>query len=112
MDVWCELVQEWNQSIACVFFPEGSANFGKHSSRAGSESEGEVGCYCQLLYGEQKDWGCKWFEAWMVNVRASVEKGHTLRVYFFADEVGEGKIKDLALARWRQEGRWKRQDQP
>ena len=37
-------------------------------------------------------WGCKWFAGWVRNVQESVENGHRLLVYFFEEQVGEGKV--------------------
>jgi hypothetical protein len=51
MDAWTALVEGWEQSIACVFFPSGSANYGKHVTDPNSCS---AHCYCHKLYGEQK----------------------------------------------------------
>ena len=42
--------------------------------------------------GEQKEWGCKWFDCWMRNVKAAVAEGHVLEVVYFAGEVGQGKV--------------------
>ena len=51
---------------------------------------------CALCFvpvdGEQKDWGCKWFDCWMRNVKAAVAEGHVLEVVYFAGEVGQGKV--------------------
>ena len=51
MDAWTALVEVWGQSIACVFFPEGSSNHGTHVI---DPANVEGHCYCHKLYGEQK----------------------------------------------------------
>lgn len=51
MDAWTALVEVWEQSIACVFFPVGSSNYGTHVADPDS-ADGR--CYCNKLYGEQK----------------------------------------------------------
>ena len=45
-----------------------------------------------LVDGEKKEWGCKWFDCWMSNVKAAVAEGHVLEVVYFAGEVGQGKV--------------------
>ena len=42
--------------------------------------------------GEEKPWGCKWFETWRANVRKAEAAGHTLVVVYFEGEVGQGKV--------------------
>jgi hypothetical protein len=51
MNAWTALVEVWEQSIACVFFPVGSSNYGTHVADPDS-ADGR--CYCNKLYGEQK----------------------------------------------------------
>ena len=48
-------------------------------------------CVC-VVDGEPKEWGCKWFQKWMANVKAAVAAGHRLVVFYFEGEVGKGKI--------------------
>ena len=43
--------------------------------------------------GEEKPWGCKWFERWRANVEAAVAAGNVLVVCYFDGEVGQGKVK-------------------
>ena len=43
--------------------------------------------------GEEKAWGCKWFERWLANVHAAAAAGHVLVVCYFDGEVGQGKVK-------------------
>ena len=43
--------------------------------------------------GEEKAWGCKWFERWLVNVQKAVAAGNVLVVCYFDGEVGQGKVK-------------------
>ena len=43
--------------------------------------------------GEEKPWGCKWFERWRANVQAAVGVGNVLVVCYFEGEVGQGKVK-------------------
>ena len=84
-------------SAAVVFLPDGTAEFGEHSDIPESEPfEGQ--CWCLPLYGERKPWGCRWFELWIANVQQAAEAGAELEVYFFANMVGMGKVKDFATA--------------
>jgi hypothetical protein len=76
-------------SVACVFFTQYTPKFGEHSINP------ETGkCWCHSLYGESKCWGCQWFVEWWENVKeAHYIYKQTLIVYYFPDQVGQGKIK-------------------
>ncbi|CAJ1407420.1 unnamed protein product [Effrenium voratum] len=38
-------------------------------------------------------WGCAWYQAWLDNVRKAVEKKQRLKVVYFPDQVGQGKVE-------------------
>jgi hypothetical protein len=89
---------EWNDvvrlgkcsevSVSCVFLPQHTPTFGTHVT------DDETGrCFCWTLYGEQKLWGCAWFEQWKDNcLRAHVLK-QRFQVFYFPGQVGKGKVK-------------------
>jgi hypothetical protein len=93
--------QEWNEvtrigsstraevSVACVFLPMHTPDFGQHVDNA--ETPGK--CYCYSLYGEQKMWGCKWFDVWKGLVQLAHYRKQRIQVFFFPGQVGEGKIR-------------------
>jgi hypothetical protein len=71
-----------------VFLPQHTPTFGAHVT---DEETGR--CFCWTLYGEQKLWGCAWFEQWKDNcLRAHVLK-QRFRVFYFPGQVGKGKVK-------------------
>jgi hypothetical protein len=71
-----------------VFLPQHTPTFGTHVT------DHETGrCFCWTLYGEQKLWGCAWFEQWKDNcLRAHVLK-QRFQVVYFPKQVGKGKVK-------------------
>lgn len=84
---WHRLVGAKVLSSACVFFPNGSAMFGKHP---------ECDCQCKKLYdrfSEFKGWpdgkapfGCDWFAAWRRQVDAAVQDGQEIVVVYKRQE--------------------------
>jgi hypothetical protein len=95
-------------SVACVFLPSGSERFGQHSV---DHDDTQARCYCFAIYGDQKPWGCMWFELWCKNVQRAVQLEKTLQVYFFEGQAGAGKIawgqcpaqsllRDQVMATW------------
>jgi hypothetical protein len=44
------------------------------------------------MYGEKKDWGCKWFQLWREHITKAVSLNQRLQVFFFEGLVGKGKI--------------------
>jgi hypothetical protein len=76
-----------------VFLPdEHAAGYGEHCTDPDSKAA-EKKCYCDVLYGSQKPWGCGWFKIWTENVRRAVKLNHKLQVYFFCGVVGEGTVR-------------------
>ena len=61
-------VHAHDKSVACVFLPTHTPDFGKHSEIDTTDKgmanwlidHPDHKCYCFHLYGEQKIWGCKW----------------------------------------------------
>ena len=45
------------------------------------------------MYGEKKDWGCKWFQLWREHITKAVSLNQRLQVFFFEGLVGKGKIE-------------------
>lgn len=43
---------------SCVFLPAGHEHAGKHVRNTVDDTDE---CYCHVLYGEKKPWGCYWF---------------------------------------------------
>ena len=97
---WDRLVdsaREGETSAAVVFLPNGTPNFGKHSPIPASEGlHGD--CWCTPLYGEQKPWGCLWWELWVANVETAVQFNAELHVYFFENACGRGKVNNFDTA--------------
>jgi hypothetical protein len=56
-------------SAAVVFLPAHTSAYGEHSGDK---------CYCDELYGEEKEWGCKWFELWRAHIEQAVELGQVI----------------------------------
>eukprot|EP00438_Fugacium_kawagutii_P010177 Skav235869 [mRNA] locus=scaffold1693:371246:372121:- [translate_table: standard] len=95
-----ECSNEGTVSAAVVFLPEGSKHHGFHDKIPERErNEGIQGeCWCVPLYGEEKEWGCRWWTKWIANVELAVEKGAKLQVYFFKGMAGKGKVRDFSTA--------------
>lgn len=87
-------------SSACVFLPpsDPERRFGQH--RYNPDTPGK--CFCHALYGDAKDWGCRWFADWSANIEEAVHLNLPLLVVFFPGEKDEGIIEWHDLA---QEGR-------
>jgi hypothetical protein len=89
--LWQECVRQGNAddlSVACVFLPNHTPKFGQHAI------DPDTGrCYCYSVYGEQKVWGCLWFEVWCGLVRKAYYQYHQrIRVFFFPDQKGQGMV--------------------
>jgi hypothetical protein len=53
------------------------------------------------MYGEKKEWGCKWFQLWREHVAKAVSLNQRLQVFFFKGCVGKGKIEPtLSTTAW------------
>ena len=96
-------------SVACVFLPMRTPDFGQHVETAAGK------CYCHSLYGEQKMWGCKWFDVWKGLVQLAHYRKQRIQVFFFPGQVGQGKIKwddcaEQALLRDKVMGAWPKDD--
>mmetsp|Transcript_5800 Transcript_5800/g.17136 ORF Transcript_5800/g.17136 Transcript_5800/m.17136 type:complete len:331 (+) Transcript_5800:45-1037(+) len=87
---WGKLV-EGRTCSACVFLPKDDPKkrFGRHSVNPETDR-----CFCHDLYGEEKEWGCRWFESWNVNLQDAVRLKLRLIVVFF-----EG-MTDRGIVRW------------
>ncbi|CAE7334146.1 unnamed protein product [Symbiodinium sp. CCMP2456] len=84
-------------SAAVVFLPQGTDDYGKCDSIP--LAEGLPGtCWCTPLYGEQKPWGCRWFTKWRENIETAVASEAELEVYYFQNQVGQGKVKSFETA--------------
>lgn len=79
---WKNLLESMSASTACVFFPDGSNLNGGHA-RDGSTSGC---CHCADLYGEEKPWGCAWFQCWKQLVHEALEQGQQPVVVYFEGE--------------------------
>jgi hypothetical protein len=54
------------------------------------------------MYGEKKDWGCKWFQLWREHITKAVSRNQRLQVFFFEGLVGKGKIEPTsAMTAWK-----------
>ena len=54
------------------------------------------------MYGEKKDWGCKWFQLWREHITNAVSLTQRLQVFFFEGLVGKGKIEpNSAMTAWK-----------
>ena len=97
---WESLVSQGRNgqvSAAVVFLPQGTDDYGKCDSIP--LAYGLPGtCWCTPLYGEQKPWGCRWFTKWMENIETAVQSGAELEVYYFQNQVGQGKVKSFETA--------------
>ncbi|CAE7230831.1 unnamed protein product, partial [Symbiodinium sp. CCMP2592] len=97
---WDNLVgsaETGSTSAAVVFLPEGTPSYGKHCPIPDSE-ELDGSCWCFPIYGEEKPWGCLWWDQWMKNVEEAVSIGSELHVYFFTDSCGKGMVESFATA--------------
>jgi hypothetical protein len=45
------------------------------------------------MYGETKEWGCKWFQLWREHIMKAVSLNQRLQVFYVAGYVGKGKVK-------------------
>ena len=54
------------------------------------------------MYGEKKDWGCKWFQLWREHITKAVSLNQRLQVFFFEGLVGKGKIEPTStMTAWK-----------
>ena len=54
------------------------------------------------MYGEKKDWGCKWFQLWREHIKKAVSLNQRLQVFFFEGLVGKGKIEPTStMTAWK-----------
>ena len=54
------------------------------------------------MYGEKKDWGCKWFQLWREHTTKAVSLKQRLQVFFFEGLVGKGKIEPTStMTAWK-----------
>ena len=54
------------------------------------------------MYGEKKDWGCKWFQLWREHITKAVSLNQRLQVFFSEGLVGKGKIEPTsAMTAWK-----------
>lgn len=84
-------------STACVFLPKSDPmrRYGAHEVNP----ETAPHCWCHTLYGEPKEWGCCWFNAWKENVKDAVRMQLQLVVVFGAGQRNLGVLKWKDLAR-------------
>ena len=45
------------------------------------------------MYGEKKEWGCKWFQVWREHITKAISLDQRLQVFYFEGLVGKGKIE-------------------
>jgi hypothetical protein len=45
------------------------------------------------MYGEKKEWGCKWFQLWREHITKAVSLDQRLQVFYFEGLAGKGKIE-------------------
>ena len=45
------------------------------------------------MYGEKKEWGCKWFQLWREHITKAISLDQRLQVFYFEGLVGKGKIE-------------------
>ena len=76
--LWDELVEaagDGKLSTACVFLT--AAEQGRHAT------DPETGkCWCFTIYGEEKSWGCEWFEKWIALVEKARSRGQIFIVFY------------------------------
>ena len=112
-DVLVESSSEGGISAAVVFLPEGSQHYGCHDPIP-LEEELEGDCWCIPLYGEKKQWGCRWWTRWVANIEEAVRQGAELNVFFFDKKLGQGRVQSFATAgqeNLRRESIWRRKDE-
>lgn len=78
-------------STACIFLPDGDENFGKHID---NDVDEDGKCFCFKLYGERKEWGCKWFGIWRNQLLEILRRGQLPVVVYKAGQVGQGDQAD------------------
>ncbi|CAE6948474.1 unnamed protein product [Symbiodinium sp. CCMP2592] len=84
-------------SAAVVFLPDGTEEYGVHDAIPPHEHlEGK--CWCTVLYGEEKPWGCRWFSRWKANIEEAVDCGAELQVYFCQGRLGQGRVQEFQTA--------------
>eukprot|EP00435_Cladocopium_sp_Y103_P014475 s2935_g3.t1 len=86
-----------NISAAVVFLPEGSMHFGSHDVIP-KEEKLQGRCWCVPLYGERKEWGCRWWTKWIANIETAHREGAEMEVYFFKGLKGKGKVRNFSTA--------------
>lgn len=69
---WAKLTKTAFLSTCCVFYPDGDPMFGDHTPDPLSQCSE---CYCRLLYGSKREWGCWWFEKWVSLFKQGIELG-------------------------------------
>ena len=74
-------------STCCVFLPKGSPLFGCHALDPESQ---EKNCWCSSLYGGRTEFGCKWFQKWLEQLKLAMQRRHRLVVVFKAGEKDRG----------------------
>ena len=100
VSAWDALVhssKEGKLSAAVVFLPEGSRDYGIHDSIP-EEEQLPGDCWCQVLYGERKPWGCHWWTKWISNIEKAHQVGAKMLVYYFHKKKGRGKVKSFETA--------------
>jgi len=95
-DALVESSRKGKMSAAVVFLPEGSKEYGHHDLRYAHDKN--KGCWCRVLYGEPKPWGCRWWTHWIANIEKAVKRGAELQVYFFEKKNGQGKVQSFETA--------------
>ena len=95
---WDALVQNaraGSVSAAVVFLPHGTKDYGEHDCIP-SEERLHGDCWCVPLYGEKKEWGCRWWSHWIANIETAVKNNAKLEVYHFVNAKGMGKVQSFA----------------
>merc|ERR1719210_1976703 len=76
-------------STSCIFLPPGDPLSGKHVIKQGCKK-----CICATIYGEEKPWGCAWFEEWSVGTKDALDRGQMPVVVYKKGQTGEGDETD------------------
>ena len=84
-------------SAAVVFLPQGTEHYGAHE-RIPDEEWLHGDCWCVPLYGEKKEWGCRWWSRWIANIETAVKNNAELEVYHFVNATGKGMVQSFATA--------------
>jgi hypothetical protein len=50
------------------------------------------------MYGEKKQWGCKWFQLWREHIKKSVSLNQRLQIFYFEGQAGKGVAANLFVA--------------